>query len=289
MNQRLTKARMAERVESETSGIASDLAKMIIAKKAPTDLVDDITGHKKRRLEALNLFQSLADSPTSIKHGTEMAELATSISVASKATADAVALERIDDAMKKFKVYTSITADMRGKTDEASQFQQDELVVEEKNKETSSNIWMVLIAGSLFATAGAIFGGIILTRGIATPLAAAVTHLGEISQGDLSKDAPADFQARGDEIGTLARAKQTMIVNLRKMIQEIASGIQVLSSSSTELLSSSEQMTSGSRSASDKAHSVSAAAEEMSSNITSVAAGMEQTTTNLGHVSSATE
>ena len=66
-----------------------------------------------------------------------------------------------------------------------------------------------------------------------------VTHLGRIAEGDLSKDASAEFQARGDEIGTLARAQQTMIVALRKMIQEISGGIQVLSSSSTELMASS--------------------------------------------------
>ena len=127
----------------------------------------------------------------------------------------------------------------------------------------------------------ALASGILLTRGIAVPLAIAVAHLDRISRGDLSQDAPAEFQARGDEIGLLARAKQKMIVNLRKMIQEIAGGIQTLSSSSAELMANSAQMTAGSRHASDKAHSVAAAAEEMTANVMSVAAGMEQTTTNL--------
>ena len=137
-----------------------------------------------------------------------------------------------------------------------------------------------------------ISGGLIafyITRSITAPLAQFVVHLGEIAQGDLSKDAPAEFVARGDEIGTLARTKQTMIVALRKMVKEISSGIQVLSSASTELMASSTEMSAGSRQASDKSHSVSAAAEEMSSNITSVAAGMEQTTTNLSQVATATE
>ena len=39
-----------------------------------------------------------------------------------------------------------------------------------------------------------------------------MTHLGRIAEGDLSADASAEFQARGDEIGTLARAQQSMIL-----------------------------------------------------------------------------
>jgi methyl-accepting chemotaxis protein len=135
----------------------------------------------------------------------------------------------------------------------------------------------------------AVVAGVVLIRGIATPLAAAVALLGEIARGDLSRNAPAGFQARGDEIGTLTRTMQTMIVSLRKMIQDISGEIGVLSSSSTELMNSSIQMTSGSRDASDKAHTVSAAAADMSSSIASVAAGMEQATTNLANVSSSTE
>jgi methyl-accepting chemotaxis protein len=131
--------------------------------------------------------------------------------------------------------------------------------------------------------------GWLLARVIADPLRAAAKHLEQVADGDLSRDAPAEFQARGDEIGLLARGKQKMILSLRTMVKEISGGIEVLASSSTELLASSSQMTSGSRRASDKAHTVAAAAEEMSSNVTSVAAGMEQTTTSLAHVATATE
>jgi methyl-accepting chemotaxis protein len=150
---------------------------------------------------------------------------------------------------------------------------------------TSEGIVLCLI----LALAAGIAISIVVTRSIATPLARAANHFGEIAAGDLSKDAPPEYIRRGDEIGTLARAKQSMIDSLRAMIREIASGVSVLSASSTELMTSSTQMSSGSRHASDKAHSVSAAAEEMSSNITSVAVGMEQATTNLSHVASATE
>ena len=111
--------------------------------------------------------------------------------------------------------------------------------------------------------AGAIFGGMLLTRSIAKPLGMAIAHLAEVAKGDLSKDAPAEFQARGDEIGTLARAKQLMITNLRKMVQDLSSGVEILSSSSAELSANSGQMSEGGQKTSEKAHSVAAAAEEM--------------------------
>jgi methyl-accepting chemotaxis protein len=290
MNQRLTKARLAERIDGESAAMALAVAQMIMDKKASPDLIADRNERRKLRADALEQFKALADTPTSIKHGADLAEFIQAGSAAARVTEGQLTAGKIGDADKSFKSYISAIGKVRAKATEASQFQQEKFAAEAKeNKETSSSIWEALIAGSLLALAVAIIGGIVLTRGIANPLTVAVAHLEEIAKGDLSKDAPAEFQARGDEIGTLARAKQSMIVALRKMIQEISGGIQVLSSSSTELMASSAAMTSGSREASDKAHSVSAAAEEMSSNITSVAAGMEQTTTNLAHVATATE
>ena len=131
--------------------------------------------------------------------------------------------------------------------------------------------------------------GVMITRSIAYPLSDAIVHLNEVAGGDLTRDTPAEFQDRGDEIGLLSKAKQAMIVNLRQMVEEVSSGFQVLSSSSAELSVSSDNMSSGSRETSGKAHTVAAAAEQLTANVTSVAAGMEQTTTNLTNVSSSTE
>jgi methyl-accepting chemotaxis protein len=146
----------------------------------------------------------------------------------------------------------------------------------------------LMLTLTMVATGIGIVLAVLTTRGITLPLGSVIGQLEEVAQGDLSKDSPVEFQTRGDEIGTLARTKQTMTVELRKMIQEIADGIRVLSSSSAGLLTSSSGMISGSREASDRAHSVSAAAEQMSSNIASFAVGMEKTTTNLTHVAAAT-
>jgi methyl-accepting chemotaxis protein len=288
--QRLTKAMLASNVQGDTSAIVMDMSKMLLAGKQIDETLNHLNELRKSRAAALEQFRAMVDTPTSIKHATEMAELVQSQMAANEGVLSALAAGQSVDAAKGFRTAFSIATSLYIKAKEASQFQLDKAAeAEQSQKKTANTVWMSLIAGSLFALAGAIFGGIVLTRGIATPLAGVVTHLTQIAGGDLSHDASAEYQARGDEIGTLARAQQSMIAALRKMIEEISGGIQVLSSSSTELMSSSSEMTTGSRHASDKAHSVSAAAEEMSSNITSVAAGMEQTTTNLSHVSTATE
>jgi methyl-accepting chemotaxis protein len=288
--QRLTKARLAGTVEGDTSAITMNLAKMILSGKRDKETVQHIAELRKTRIAALEQFKELADTPTSIKNGADMAELVESQVVANDGVMAALSAARMADAAKDFRSAFAISTALYTKAHEASQYQLDRAAeIEKTRQETANLIWMVLVGGSLFAAGGAILGGVLLTRGIATPLGGVVAHLSRIAEGDLSQDASAEVLARGDEIGTLAAAQQSMILALRKMIQEISGGIQVLASSSTELMSSSSEMTTGSRHASDKSHSVSAAAEEMSSNITSVAAGMEQTTTNLSHVSTATE
>jgi methyl-accepting chemotaxis protein len=142
--------------------------------------------------------------------------------------------------------------------------------------------------GALVIGIAVVFGRA-LTKNIARPLEAAALLLTGIAGGDISHDVPVNFLGRGDEIGSLAQAMQSMSANLREMVRHISDGIEVLSSSSKALLATSLQMTNGSRNASDKAHLVSAATGQMSSNITSIAAGMEQTTANLGIVATSTE
>ena len=70
---------------------------------------------------------------------------------------------------------------------------------------------MLIVRRRLPADRSRPYFGILLTRSIAKPLRRAVAHLDEVASGDLTKDAPAEFLARGDEIGLLAKAKQTMI------------------------------------------------------------------------------
>jgi methyl-accepting chemotaxis protein len=288
--QRLTQARLATVIQGDTSAITMDMAKMMLAGEQSGETVDHVRELRKSRADALEQFKALANTPTGVKQSADMEEMVQAQIAANERTLSSLGSGRLPQAGKDFRTAFAISTSLYAKAKEAAQFELEKADENTKiSKATANTIWMALIGGSLLAAGGAIFGGFILTRGIANPIGMVVAHLNKIAQGDLSQDAHAEFLIRSDEIGALAQAKQTMIVALRKMIAEVSGGIQVLASSSTELMSSSTEMSAGSRHASDKSHSVSAAAEQMSSNITSVAAGMEQTTTNLSHVSQATE
>ncbi len=287
---RLMRSKLAKTIAGDTADIGQNVATMIFQKSAGEEAMNQILAVSKSRAEAMEQYKKSAATPEAIQEAAEMAELVQVAEAINEIVTASVRAGQYSEAVESFTGSTSAINSLRVKAGEASALQ-DRMIAanEQKRKQTSTTIWIVLIAGCLLAAVMAIFGGVVLIRGIATPLAAAVALLGDIARGDLSRNAPAAFQARGDEIGTLTRTMQTMIVALRKMIQDISGDIQCLSSSSTELMNSSVQMTSGSRDASDKAHTVSAAAAEMSSSIASVAEGMEQATTNLANVSSATE
>jgi methyl-accepting chemotaxis protein len=282
----LAQARLAEVIAGTDANINATVGKMVYDKKVSEDFLNQMVALGKSRSAAVEEFKARANNPKAIGQAADMSNMAVAKASASERVVALIRAGHYAEAnqLSRWKSGT------KEKAKEASGWALQLLAETDKaRKATAATVWMALITGSLLAVAGAIFGGFVLARGIAAPLAGVVAHLGRIAEGDLSQDVSAESQARGDEIGILARAQQAMIAALRKMIQEISGGIQILSSSSTELMSSSSQMTSGSRHASDKAHSVSAAAEEMSSNITSVAAGMEQATTNLAHVSTSTE
>jgi methyl-accepting chemotaxis protein len=146
-----------------------------------------------------------------------------------------------------------------------------------------------LIGFALIAITVALVFGRLLERSIVVPLEVAIVRLGELADGDVSRDLSPGYLNRDDEIGALSKAIQRMSVSLREIIRNIIQGIQVLLSSAVELSAHSGQMSEGSLEASGQAHAVAAAAEQMSANVISVASGMEQTATNLNSVALATE
>ena len=287
---RVTSARLAETVAGESAAISQYMAKMIIAKTTVDDLVNQIVEMRKARAGALAQFKADANNPKSVKQAAELADLVKAADTSNDAVMTWLAAELFDQATQEFNTSSSIAGAMHAKAKEASQWQHELVEASEKARHKNSTfVWIALIGGCLFTTASAIFGGVVLTRGIADPLKAVVANVEQVAEGDLLQQLSVDLCGREDEIGTLARAMQTMTAALRTTVREISKGVGVLSSSSTELMATSTEMTAGSHHASEKAHAVSTAAEQMSSNIASVAAAMEQTSTNLSHVATATE
>lgn len=278
---------LAQRLGGATAGVGSEVANIIMSRSS----ADSTARIVVMREEYIRIFEELRSTSQDGAGRALLSQMEAQVSAWREAngrllafvkagkTSDAERVYR-DEAMPRFHDFSASLADF---------IKLRESRLAQINEPLIRKITLGLICLGLLSLLTAVVQGFLLTRDIAKPLSFVVTSLTRISQGDLSGDAPPDIRRRGDEIGTLARAAQTMTEALRRMIQEISGGVQVLSSSSAELTASSTQMMSGSRKASDRAHSVSVAAEEMSSNIASVAAGMEQTTTNLAHVSAATE
>ena len=87
--------------------------------------------------------------------------------------------------------------------------------LEQDRKVLSSRLELTLIALSIFSLCTAQALGTVLGRSIAKPLAATVTRLNQIAEGDVSQDLPSEYLSRGDEIGALAKAMQAMSASIR--------------------------------------------------------------------------
>jgi len=222
---RLTESQLAATIASEQANISVDIGKMVLAKNVPESLAKEEVDYRKSRDEALEKFRAAANSAESIRHGEEMAAITLKRTAANNSILAQLRGGRYEKAAAEYSLPLGKLS-LRAKAKEASEWQQQLVAENEKRrKQTSRSLQMALIAGCLLAAAGSILGGVLLTRGIAVPLAATVAHLDQIAGGNLAKDAPAEFQARGDEIGTLARALQSMTLSLRKMIRDISTGI----------------------------------------------------------------
>ena len=140
----------------------------------------------------------------------------------------------------------------------------------------------LIVAGTLVAS-GIFF---LVARSITHRLNQGVDFANIMAQGDLSHEI--DIQCE-DETGKLARAMNTMIGNLRKMMTDIGEGVQMLSGSSEQLNEASQTMSVDSSEASDLAMSVDEAAKQMSAGMASVRASIEETAGNVSSVSAAAE
>jgi methyl-accepting chemotaxis protein len=107
----------------------------------------------------------------------------------------------------------------------------------------------------------------------------------QIADGDLGVEMEI---VQEDEIGTLSKVLNQMVKSLLVMIKDMNASIQVLGKSSTDLFRVAEKMDKSVEVTVDKANMVAVSAEEMSTNMVSVASAMEESTTNIATVVDAT-
>jgi len=198
--------------------------------------------------------------------------------------------DRIDSADKAKQIYAEVTmpalktiqallADIRASA--RANIMTDEIMLDHATQ-TQHNL---IIWGILAVIIGIVMA-FVIAKAIIKPIVKSVNFANTMSQGDFTVSLDID---QNDEIGSLAKALNSMTEKLNSMFKEIAEGVKSLAASSTELSAVSQQLCNGADLQSSKANTVAAASEEMSANMDTVASGTEQANSNINMVASAAE
>lgn len=125
-----------------------------------------------------------------------------------------------------------------------------------------SKLKTILIIAIIILLSFSILLSLLVGRILARPIIEASEYALKISQGDLTSNISPKFLNFKDEIGILTRALDTMLTNLRNMVNNIVIASREVATSSEQLALSSQQ--------------VSATMQEVSSATEDVASGMEE-------------
>ncbi|MCD4722604.1 MAG: cache domain-containing protein, partial [Desulfobacula sp.] len=161
-----------------------------------------------------------------------------------------------------------------------------EISNEINSKVKTLTIRMVVISGLIFV--GIAILCLIIIFGIGSSLNAMIVSFEDVAkgEGDLTKRIEINSK---DELATLGDLFNFFMEKLQKIIQQLSGDSEKIDSSSTELVTVATDMTGNANSTSDMAGKVTQAAEDMNSNLSSVAAAMEESSANAAMVASAAE
>lgn len=150
----------------------------------------------------------------------------------------------------------------------------------------ASTLKMVMISGIIFLGIAALC--LIIVFGIGSSLNAMLVNFEDVAkgEGDLTKRIKIDSK---DELADLGGLFNLFMEKLQKIIQKLSKDSENIDTSSTELVSVATDMSNNANSTSDMAGNVTLATEEMSSNLSSVAAAMAESSDNASMVASAAE
>lgn len=130
---------------------------------------------------------------------------------------------------------------------------------------------IMLLAGGLAILMGALVA-VFLARSVSKPVAELARVANTAASGDLTADIALDAK---DEVGQLAQAFKAMVVQMRKMVSEIAEKANLVAGSAQTLNSTSQQ--------------TSAAANETAATMGEISTTVEQVTSNIQEISAASE
>ncbi len=140
--------------------------------------------------------------------------------------------------------------------------------------ETTMRItWMLVLTLIAVLLVTILLTAILVNRTVSFPVRLAAAKGNEFAVGDFSNPVPEAFVRRGDEIGTLAQAFDTLYGSMNELMASIKAASHEVSAGAKLISSSSEELAQG---ATEQASAI----EELSSSIEEIAAQTKQNATN---------
>ncbi|MEY5025636.1 MAG: hypothetical protein RLZZ244_1164 [Verrucomicrobiota bacterium] len=140
---------------------------------------------------------------------------------------------------------------------------------------------VVLLSIGVLALGLSVFGSILVTRSVVTPVQEAMHALESTAKGDLTVKLPVDSQ---DELGRLNAALNQSTSSLRSTLVEVADSANTLAGSARELSVVSQQMGSNAEETLAQAKSVAAITSNVSENVESVAVAAEEMSVSIREI-----
>ena len=134
-----------------------------------------------------------------------------------------------------------------------------------------SSTWLIVVATALALLIG-LLATLIISVLIVRPLKQVIEQARSIAEGDLSVQIEVQ---RGDEVGQLQTAMQTMSRNLRQMVGRLQGGVQQISAAAQSLSASTEQTRQGVNGQKVETDQVATAMSEMTATVHDVARNAE--------------
>ncbi|WP_307163301.1 MULTISPECIES: methyl-accepting chemotaxis protein [unclassified Massilia] len=228
------------------------------------DIADSVTS----TTEIIKKVEPLLDSPAEKEHLKKVQALRASYQAAkvevmnAKKAGDAITAERRYDEgfAPAARAYSASLQELL-----AMQRSTIDQMAQASRAATDERVRLVLLLGVLMIALGA-FAAVAITRSIVRPLSRAVKVAETVADGDLTGSFD---RGRGDEIGDLLRAMQTMNDGLAKVVSEVQQGTRTIASGSTEIASGNLDL--------------SARTEQQASSLEETAASMEELTSTVRH------
>ena len=156
------------------------------------------------------------------------------------------------------------------------------------NKAKTMTQRTILIMGIVGGGMVLVISALMVVYMVIKPVEQVAVRLKDIAQGE--GDLTARLEVKNlDEIGQLSKWFNLFMDKMQAIIRDIASNAETLNSTSETLTRLSGHMSEGADKMSQKSDTVAAAAEEMSSNLTSVADSMSMASGNVEQMAEATE